>query len=248
MAVADGLSCRRANMNCPNCGVEMKSMIVEAHLAPSETIDLCQTCQGLWFDKYEDLKLAPASTLNLVKMIGENSSPPPTMKGTLQCPRCPSSLLMTHDMQRSTKFNYWRCPNDHGRFIGFLDFLREKNFLRPLSSAEINDLSKKIPTVNCSHCGAAIDLGKETICSHCGSPLSILDMNQPQQTLNQLKQAATPVQPDPTLPFKLEMEKRRIENLFGPSPDPDWLTDASSNGLVRAGLNAFTRWLSKSES
>jgi hypothetical protein len=243
-----GYPAAQQSMNCPNCAAEMKSMTVEAHLAPSETIDLCQTCQGFWFDKFEDLKLAPASTLNLVKMIGENSSPPPTMKGTLQCPRCPSSLLMTHDMQRSTKFNYWRCPNDHGRFIGFLDFLREKNFLRPLSPAEIIDLSKKIPTVNCSHCGAAIDLGKETVCSHCGSPLSILDMNQPQQTLNQLKQAAAPAQADPTLPFKLEMEKRRIENLFGPSPDPDWLTDASSNGLVRAGLNAFTRWLSKSES
>jgi Zn-finger nucleic acid-binding protein len=235
------------DMKCPNCSDEMKSMTVEAHLSAPETIDLCPACQGFWFDKYEDLKLAPASTLNLVKLIGENTSTPPVMKGTLQCPRCQGQLLMTHDMQRSTKFSYWRCPNKHGRFIGFLDFLREKNFIRPLTAAEVTDLSKKIPTVSCSHCGAAIDLGKETVCSHCGSPLSILDMNQPQQTLNQLKQAAAPRSPDPSLPFQLEMEKRRIENIFGPTPDPDWITDASANGLIRAGLNAFTRWLNKSE-
>ena len=43
------------------------------------------------------------------------------------------------------------------------------------------------------------------------------------------------------------MEKRRIENMFGPSPDPAWITDASTNGLIRAGLNAFTHWLNKSE-
>src|SRR5689334_13636790 len=60
-----GYPAAEQDMNCPNCAVEMKSMIVEAHLAPSETIDLCQACQGFWFDKYEDLKLAPASTLNL---------------------------------------------------------------------------------------------------------------------------------------------------------------------------------------
>ncbi len=234
-------------MNCPNCAAEMKSMTVEAHLTAPVTIDLCPPCQSFWFDKYEDLKLSPTSTLNLVKLIGENSAQRPEMKATLKCPRCSAPLLMTHDMQRSTKFSYWRCANEHGRFIGFLDFLREKNFLRPLSQSEINDLRQKIQTVNCSHCGAAIDLTKDSVCSHCGSPLSILDMNQPQQMLNQLKQAAAPAPANPALPFDLEMEKRRVENLFGPSPDPDWLTDVSTSGLIRAGLNAFTRWVNKSD-
>src|SRR5215471_17843794 len=39
------------HMNCPNCAGEMKSMTVEAHLAAPETIDVCATCQGFWFDK-----------------------------------------------------------------------------------------------------------------------------------------------------------------------------------------------------
>ena len=188
-------------MNCPNCAAEMKSMTVEAHLTAPVTIDLCPPCQSFWFDKYEDLKLSPTSTLNLVKLIGENSAQHPEIKAALKCPRCSVPLLMTHDMQRSTKFSYWRCANEHGRFIGFLDFLREKNFLRPLSPSEINDLRQKIQTVNCSHCGAAIDLTKDSVCSHCGSPLSILDMNQPQQMLNQLKQAAAPAPANPALPF-----------------------------------------------
>ena len=114
-------------MKCPNCTVEMKSMAVEGHLSPPVTIDLCQTCQAFWFDKYESLKLSPASTLKLMQLIGERSTTAkPPLAGVLPCPRCPSRLVLTHDLQRNTRFSYWRCVNGHGRFIGFLEFLKEK--------------------------------------------------------------------------------------------------------------------------
>ena len=95
---------------------------------------------------------------------------------TIECPRCASGLVLTHDLQADTRFMYWLCPSEHGRFIGFLDFLREKKFIRTLSAQEIKDLKDKVQTVNCSNCGGAIDLMNDSVCPHCGSPISILDM------------------------------------------------------------------------
>jgi len=225
----------------------MMAMTLEAHYTAPVEIDVCKTCQTFWFDKYEDLKISAASTLKLIKFIGENSSPARMrVAEALHCPRCTSRLVLTHDLQRTTKFTYWRCGNEHGRFIGFLDFLREKNFIRTLSPKEINELREKIQTVNCANCGAAISLATDSLCAHCGSPVSILDLNQPQQMLNQLKQAAEPRPIDPALPLKLERVKLQTEKLFAPGSDSDWLSDVSSSSLVHAGLSALARWLTNS--
>src|SRR2546428_776736 len=180
-------------MNCPNCATEMATMTLDAHLSAPVAIDLCTACQAFWFDKYESLKLSAASTLKLLKFIGEHSSSgKPSLSQLLRCPRCASQLKLTNDLQRSTRFSYWRCTNEHGRFISFFDFLREKNFIRTLTAHEIEDLRKNIQTVNCSNCGGPIDLVSASVCTHCGSPLSILDMKQPQQLLAQLKETAEP--------------------------------------------------------
>ncbi len=226
----------------------MTPMAVEAHLTGPLTIEVCTPCQAFWFDKYEDLKLSAGSTLNLMKLIGENSSPARTpMADMLRCPRCESGLLFTHDIQGTTKFSYWRCGNEHGRFMGFLDFLREKKFIRTLSPKEINELRQKIQTVNCSNCGASINLARDSVCGHCGSPISILDMKQPQQMLNQLKQAAEPRPIDPALPLELARVKRETEHLFGPSEsDFDWWSHTTGSNLLHDGLTAFARWLTKS--
>jgi DNA-directed RNA polymerase subunit RPC12/RpoP len=235
-------------MNCPNCSTGMTSMTLEAHLNAPIEIDLCTACQAFWFDKYESLKLAPGSTLRLMKLIGENSTAgKPVLSKQLECPRCDARLLFTHDMQRSTKFSYWRCNNGHGRFIGFFDFLREKNFIRPLSAQEIEELKQKVQIVNCSNCGAPVDLRSTTACTHCGSPLSMLDMKQPKELLEQLKKASEPHPIDPALPLELARARRDVERLFGPKDmDHDWWSDASTSGVVEAGLNAVVRWLTKS--
>jgi len=222
-------------------------MTLEAHLTAPVTIDECTLCQGFWFDKYEDLQLAAASTLKLIKLIGEHSSEgKAAISDALRCPRCTGRLMLTHDLQRNTRFSYWRCEQ-HGRFIGFFDFLREKNFIRTLSPQEVAQLRENVQTVNCSNCGAAIDLTTSSSCAHCGSPVSILDMKRPQEMLNELQRAAEPKPIDPALPVELEQAKRNIEHLFGPIPlGDDLVSGASSTGLVKAGLSAVAKWLSKS--
>ena len=222
-------------------------MELDAHLSAPVTIDLCTGCHAFWFDKYESLKLSPGSTLKLIKLIGElSASGKPSLSKALRCPRCASGLRLTHDMTRSTKFNYWRCTNEHGRFIGFFDFLREENFIRPLSPQQIEELKQNMQTVNCSNCGAPINLESESECTHCGSPISMMDMKQPQELLAQLKAAAEPRPIDPTLPLKLAQAKLEIENMAGHTPPIfQWSSDVSSSGLVEAGLSAIARWLTK---
>ncbi len=221
-------------------------MALVSRMAESVTIDLCAACQAFWFDSYESLQLSPASTLKLIQLIGKQSASGKTVfRDGMKCPRCAGLLKFTHDLQRNTRFTYWRCET-HGRFILFFDFLREKNFIRVLSPREIEQLRQNLQTVNCSNCGAAIDLNVGTACAHCGSPLSMLDMKQPQELLAQLQRASEPRPIDPALPLELAQAKADVEGRLGSAnSDLEFWNEAGSSGLVQAGLGAVARWLTK---
>ena len=214
-------------------------MTLDGHQGRPVAIDLCAGCQAFWFDKYESLQLAPGSTLRLLKIIGERTTPGPSQFADARCPRCSAALRPTQDMQRNTRFSYFRCPGDHGRFIRFFEFLREKNFIRPLSEEQLDELRHEVQVVNCSNCGAPIDLSAGSACAHCKSPVSMLDMKQPEALLAQLREAAEPKPIDPTLPLDLARAKRDVEALFATQREEP--TD-----LVHACLNSVARWLKNS--
>jgi hypothetical protein len=232
---------------CPHCAAAMTAMTLAGHVGTSVTIDSCTSCQSFWFDTHESLQLSPASTLTLFKLIGEHSaSGKSTLSSVLRCPRCAARLILTHDVQRNTRFTYWRCDSHHGRFITFFDFLREKNFIRPLSPQQLEELRQNIQIVNCSNCGAPVDLAIGSACTHCGSPISMLDMKQAEQMVAQLQRASEPRPVDPALPLELARARREVEASFASfGSDPDWWKDASSTGLVEAGISAVARWLKK---
>jgi hypothetical protein len=211
-------------------------LTLAANVTPPVDVDVCAGCQAFWFDKYESLKLAPASTLTLMKFIGDHAARAKDLNTEqLRCPRCATPLKATTDMQRETKFNYWRCPQQHGRFIRFFEFLREKNFIRTLSAREVNELRQNMQTVKCSNCGAPIDLAGTSACAHCGSAISMLDMKQGERLVAQLKRAADGVPPIEAATL-LEFAESH----------PNWQNDVHSCGLVQAGLSALARWLDKS--
>jgi ribosomal protein S27AE len=143
-------------------------------------IDVCRRCQVLWFDPYEDLRLSPASTLSVFQIIGgQAQTPAPATADAPACPRCGLRLLATHDQQHMTKFEYLRCGRGHGRLVTFVNFLLEKDFIRPLSHDEIEELQKRsIQVITCSKCGAAVDLAHGATCAHCGAALSMLDVSR----------------------------------------------------------------------
>ena len=58
-------------MLCPNCSAPMTALALEGHHGRTVSIDLCLACQVFWFDGYESLQLAPASVLELFRVIGQ---------------------------------------------------------------------------------------------------------------------------------------------------------------------------------
>ena len=166
-----------------------------------------------------------------------------------KCPRCRGRLRKTHDMQRATRFEYFKCPNGHGRLTTFFDFLKEKDFIRPLTPQQIAELRRNMQVVNCSNCGAPIDLAKTTACTHCGSALSMLDMKQAEALVEQLRDADRSGKPvDPALPLHLARARREVDEAFRGVPDTEtWFGDAASSDLVTAGLSALARWLKTEE-
>ena len=233
-------------MKCPGCGTEMTAMTLDGRLGGQVAIDICATCQAFWFDHFESLKLSPGSTLKLMKFIGEHSTPgKPSLPETLHCPRCATTLHLAHDLQRNMPFTYWRCASDDGHFITFFEFLKEKNFIHVLSPDQIKELRQNVQFVNCSTCGASINLETNSSCPYCHSPISMLDMKQPQLMLEQLKQAAEPKPIDPALALKVASAKMALEtSLADYDRRPEWWSEASCFGLVGAGLTFLARWLS----
>jgi hypothetical protein len=185
------------------------------------TLDVCHHCQGLWFDEQELLQLTPGATLQLMAAVAEDRDlTREPWNPHLRCPRCSRTLTETHDIQRNTRFTYFRCPEGHGRFLTFYQFLRAKNFVRPLSHEEIADLRTHIKQINCANCGAPVNVERDAVCSFCQTPLAIVDPDQVRKTMEQLKAAAdgkTGI--DPALPVSLAMERLRGERAFAETPD-----------------------------
>src|SRR5438105_2970600 len=106
----------------------MTPQTLDGRLGTSITLDVCLPCQVLWFDTFENLKLAPAAVLTLFRLIGEQTGPPrKPIAVNPACPRCGSRLALTHDQQRNTHFQYKRCPHEHGRLSTFVDWLKTEN-------------------------------------------------------------------------------------------------------------------------
>ena len=235
-----------AAVTCASCRAPMTALRLDGHYGVVVDLDLCHGCHGIWFDERESLRLTPGATLQLFQTIHDGSTVKRrTLVDRLQCPRCDLRLLPTHDRQRDTPFKYWRCGRRHGRFITFFDFLREKEFVRPLTAAQIAELRSQVRSVNCSNCGAPIDLQTASACGYCRTPLSMLDFAQVERMIAALSEAEARrvasermAQVDPALPIALLRERLHVERLFSQADHKsDWGT-WSPSGLVEAGIGA----------
>jgi hypothetical protein len=226
----------------------MTARVLEGRLGRAVAIDLCAPCQVIWFDHGESLQLSPGATLELFRLVGEQAGARRgVLADALDCPRCGRRLKLAHDRQRNTAFQYRRCESGHGRLITFFCFLREKDFLRPLSKEQVEELRRNVRAVNCSNCGAPVDLARGSACGHCGSPLSMLDLKQAGALVEQLRRADDPNRPvDPTLPLQMLKARREVEQAFAAfEHEASWTADVSSGGLVGAGVAALARWLNR---
>ncbi len=186
-------------MHCPNCKHRMESLSFDRHHVGEVAVDLCFPCHLIWFDSTESLQLAPGGVLELFKLIHRHEKETRRTLGTrFGCPRCGGLLRRTEDMSKSGRFRYFRCAKDHGRLTPFFEFLREKQFVRTLTPGEIARVRAEIRQVQCSGCGAPIDLGRDTRCTHCTAPIAILDADAVEKAVRTWSTAARPrAAPDP---------------------------------------------------
>jgi endogenous inhibitor of DNA gyrase (YacG/DUF329 family) len=182
-------------------------------VATTVEIDACRDCSLFWLDAQESLRLTPQSVLDLFRYVGEAGRARNTLAASFGCPRCARPLRYTHDLQRTTRFTYWRCAGGHGRLITFHQFLAEKNFLRPPSATELARLRESVKQVSCSQCGAPIDRRNVSGSPHCGTPVALIDSDSIAKTVQALAgtQAAPPVDADVV---RTALSDAQVEALF----------------------------------
>ena len=153
----------------------------------SVEVDLCHACHVMWLDQYESAQLTPGAVIELFGVLhadGDTASRP--LSGNAACPHCRTRLVHTHDIQRTNRITYQRCPSGCGRLTTFFQFLREKEFVRTLKPAEVERLRAQVAQVRCSSCGAPLELEREPACRFCRARISILDPDAVRRTLAEL--------------------------------------------------------------
>ena len=223
----------------------MRAHRVDGHLGKQVDVNVCVPCQSVWFDAHEHLQLTAGAVLTLFRVIGENVARPQWQDRDLAyCPRCKGQLRRTQDIQRNTHFEYFRCPNQHGRLESFFDFLKEKDFVKPLSPHQIAELRKIAHAVNCSNCGAPVELAVNAQCSHCGSPLTMLDLDQAERLIEQLKQAESDSKTiDPSWPLAVAAARLETEKTFRALGPRQAREENELRDLVGDGLGVLMRFI-----
>jgi len=195
----------------------------------SIALNFCFPCQVIWFDTLESLQLSPGGILELFKTLHEERAPTRnSLPALLGCPRCHTRLALTHDLQHTTHFTYFRCEFGHGRLTPFFQFLLEKNFVRPVTGAELASLKAKVKSVQCSNCGAPLDLEHDSACRYCGSPISILDPDAVAKTVAELGRTQARLN-------TVDVDKLAAALTMPPPPDravPNLLGDLVLGGLA----------------
>jgi hypothetical protein len=219
----------------------MESEELQRHGMGKLRVDLCYACCVIWFDQSESTMLAPAAVIELFQQIHAHQD---TARGqlspNLSCPRCAEHLVLTHDICKSGPLSYYRCPQDNGRLTPFFQFLREKQFLHVLTPAELARVRVQVKQLQCSNCGAPIDLERSTTCSYCGSPISILDTDAVKEAV-QMWAAADARERGPTPQPQPSLLSPSGAPSSGPSVDPfDLAGDiASGSDLVHLCFGAL---------
>jgi Zn-finger nucleic acid-binding protein len=188
-------------IRCPSCKEPMRVMDLERHDHGRVQIELCFTCSGFWFDRMASVELAPVAVIELFKQVhthGEVQRQP--LAGRLDCPRCADQLVLSFDLVKSGRFSYFRCLRGDGRFTPFYQFLREKQFVRTLTPAELREVRVQVRQVTCSQCGAPIDLEHSNECKYCHAAVSLLDPDAVEKAIRMWSQAESRRHVLPTIP------------------------------------------------
>ena len=203
-----------APLSCPSCAAHMESLELPRRATGKLRVDLCFACCVIWFDQSESMMLAPAAVIELFQQIhAHRDTAHSQLSANLSCPRCAEHLVLTRNICKSGPLSYYRCPQDNGRLTPFFQFLREKQFLRALTPAELDRVRVTVKQLQCSNCGAPIDLEHSTACSYCGSAISILDTDAVTEAMQMWTAADTRERKPTPQPLPSPLEPTRAPSI-----------------------------------
>src|SRR3989344_1361160 len=109
-----GTAAMHSQPSCPNCRQPMQAHRFTSNQGHSLELDICFACQGLWFDRHENLKLAPQSVVELFRLLHEHRTDQhQPLAERMACPRCNTSLAKGFDVVRSARVDIRKdhaCP------------------------------------------------------------------------------------------------------------------------------------------
>jgi len=200
----------------------MDQLELEGKYGPDIEVDVCFACHVLWLDRRESIQLSAGGTLELFRALNDHRDDARhSLRESTQCPRCEERLAHMNDIGKGGRFSYFRCPSKHGRLTPFSEFLKEKQFVRALNPLEQQRLRAEIKQVQCSSCGAPVELSEGFACGHCGSALTVLDPEAVGRTLKELDEAqAARTAVTPKVAEARARAMAAMENLRHERPDP----------------------------
>jgi len=161
---------------CGNCGNALQRLVLDGHYAQRVEIDLCAPCHLVWFDAIESVRLTGASVLELLGSMAQAQREPHRMlRDDAECPRCAGALKPVRNRSRWGHTLQLECKRRHGAYQSFAQFLSEKGFVRPLSSADRAALTRPTGSFDCLNCGAPLG-ATDPRCSYCNTLPGVFDV------------------------------------------------------------------------
>ncbi|GAP34775.1 hypothetical protein [Piscinibacter sakaiensis] len=169
---------------CGNCGEAMQALVLAGHYGARVELDLCAGCHLLWFDGTESARLAGPGVLRLLGDMAQTQRVPHrVLRGDLGCLRCGRRTATVHNRSRWGPSLQLGCPERHGAYQSFAQYLGEKGYARALSSADRARLEARDGGLGCVNCGGRIAAG-DAACPWCGSVPALIDLARLAQALD----------------------------------------------------------------
>ena len=161
---------------CGNCRQPMQRLVLAGHYGHGVDLDLCRSCDLVWFDGSETAQLSGPALLELIgHMAAARALPHEMLRADPRCPRCAGALKVVRNQSRWGQSSQLQCVRRHGAYQSFAQFLEEKGLLRPMSRVDRAKLLRDRGRIECVNCGGEIGKGDER-CPWCRSIPSLLDV------------------------------------------------------------------------
>ena len=171
---------------CGNCSQPMQRLALAGHYGHKVDLDLCRSCDLVWFDGSETAQLTGPALLELIgQMASARALPHEMLRADPRCPRCAGRLKIAHNQSRWGRSSQLQCERRHGAYQSFAQFLEEKGLLRPMSLIDRARLLRDRGRIDCINCGGEIAKADEC-CPWCRSIPSLLDVARLARALDPL--------------------------------------------------------------